>query len=886
MRTNLPVTGIELPLRDDTLIVSRTDLRGFITFANPDFVAASGYSEAELLGQPHNILRHPDMPAEAFEDLWRCLKAGRPWTGIVKNRCKNGDHYWAEAHVTPMFEGAAVESYLSVRRKATRAAVEAAERDYRLFREKRQGSRRIRSGQVREGRERLWERLSLVQRLSFLLAGVAGLFLLGAAIALSSLNEATGRFTDFIARDQERLLAYSGMYANGLQSGQALRNIILDPANPTAYENYELAAKKFDEAYATARNLVEAGPETATLADIDAKWRERMGLGRTLIALAKANDQAAAVKLLNQGETPKWREVRGLLLARIDEQKQQAKVREAEVQAQAQGAFRTSSLALGLALAVGVGVMLSLVRSVRGQIDALLGKLKSIAGGNYATPLDVSRNDEVGRILQGLQAMQVRLGFDVSEARRMADENLMIRNALDCATANVRIATPDGTVTFANRGLLDTLRGIEGELRVRSPGFSVDRFVGGSIGALYEDHDGAVARFRAMTETLRREERVGGHTYLVIANPVVNARGERLGSVGEWIDRTAEVSAQREVARLVARADDGDLTARMDTARMEGFYREIGEGINRLLETSDSAIREIGAMLERLSAGDLSRSIAGEFQGQYGHLKDDANATLARLRGLVAEIQQVADAVSTATREIAAGNSDLAQRTAAQASSLDQTSASMQQMMDAVKQNAAHAHTASGLARGAQQVAERGGGVVGEVVSTMGDIQQASRRIADIIGVIDGIAFQTNILALNAAVEAARAGEEGRGFAVVATEVRSLALKSAAAAKEIKALIADAEAKVESGSQLANTAGATMGDVVASIQQVARIMAEIAEASGRQSSAIEEVGRTVAHMDTLTQQNAALVEEAAAAAEELDDRATNLSAAVSVFRLA
>ena len=241
--------------------------------------------------------------------------------------------------------------------------------------------------------------------------------------------------------------------------------------------------------------------------------------------------------------------------------------------------------------------------------------------------------------------------------------------------------------------------------------------------------------------------------------------------------------------------------------------------------------------------------------------------------------------INTASQEIAVGNQDLSSRTEQQASSLEETASSMEQLTVTVKQNADGSRQANELASGAQQVAKKGGAVVAQVVETMGAIHQSSSRIADIIGVIDGIAFQTNILALNAAVEAARAGEQGRGFAVVATEVRNLAQRSAAAAKEIKGLIADSVDKVENGTKLVDQAGRTMEEIVAAIGHVATIMTDIASASQEQSTGIQQVGMAVAQMDEVTQQNAALVEEAAAAAESLEEQALTLLQAVSAFRL-
>ncbi|HLM54394.1 MAG TPA: methyl-accepting chemotaxis protein, partial [Pseudoxanthomonas sp.] len=283
--------------------------------------------------------------------------------------------------------------------------------------------------------------------------------------------------------------------------------------------------------------------------------------------------------------------------------------------------------------------------------------------------------------------------------------------------------------------------------------------------------------------------------------------------------------------------------------------------------------------------GDLTARMDGDFHGVFARIRDDANATASQLTDIVGQIKQASVSINTSAGEIASGNADLSQRTEQQAANLEETAASMEELTSTVRQNAESARQANQLAIGAASVASQGGEVVGQVVTTMRDIEQSSKKIAEIISVIDGIAFQTNILALNAAVEAARAGEQGRGFAVVASEVRTLAQRSAAAAKEIKGLIETSVDKVSDGSALVGKAGATMGEIVASVQRVTDIMAEISAASQEQSAGIEQVNQTIAQMDETTQQNAALVEEASAAARSMEEQAQALAQTVAVFVL-
>ncbi|HVK95495.1 MAG TPA: methyl-accepting chemotaxis protein [Noviherbaspirillum sp.] len=287
----------------------------------------------------------------------------------------------------------------------------------------------------------------------------------------------------------------------------------------------------------------------------------------------------------------------------------------------------------------------------------------------------------------------------------------------------------------------------------------------------------------------------------------------------------------------------------------------------------------------RVASGDLTTRVVVSSTDETGQLLDALKNMNESLVRIVGEVRTGTDSITTASSEIASGNMDLSSRTEDQASSLEMTASSMEELTSTVKHNAENASQANRLATTASEVAVKGGAVVSEVVQTMGSINESAKKIVDIIGVIDGIAFQTNILALNAAVEAARAGEQGRGFAVVAAEVRNLAQRSAAAAKEIKTLISDSVEKVDAGSKLVDQAGTTMDEVVSSVRHVTDIISEIAAASREQTSGIEQINQAIIQMDNVTQQNAALVEQAAAAASSLQDQARNLSMVVSVFKL-
>ncbi len=304
-----------------------------------------------------------------------------------------------------------------------------------------------------------------------------------------------------------------------------------------------------------------------------------------------------------------------------------------------------------------------------------------------------------------------------------------------------------------------------------------------------------------------------------------------------------------------------------------------------VMRSINTSLAEAVDVARRVADGDLETPITARRRDEMGRLLQALAVMQSGLRRVVGDVRASALGVSAASAEIARGTADLARRTEEQASSLEETASSMEELTGTVTQNARNARQANELAAAASGVARRGGGVMGQVVETMGAIQQSSRRIGDIVGVIDSIAFQTNILALNAAVEAARAGEQGRGFAVVAAEVRTLAQRSAAAAREIKTLIADSVGKVESGGRLVGEAGKTMEELVASVERVTRIMGDIASASEEQSSGIDQVNRAISQMDQATQRNSALVEEASSATESLEGQAARLAQAVAVFRV-
>ncbi len=893
MRMNTPVTNVEYELREDSAIVSKTDTRGIITYANADFIEASGYTEKELLGQPHNILRHPDMPEEAFADLWNTLKAGKPWTGVVKNRRKNGDHYWVVANAAPIYEGGLVVGYISARSKPSREQIDAHAAAYRLFKEKRQGGLYIKEGKaVKDSplqKLNVFAHLSVRARLLTLLGFMAVMLLLvgltGMVGLRSTMDGSQANYTTNVIPQQ--------YLSDASALTQRNRIVLMDAVINPSPENIKERLDEFEKNKEKITTLLEQLGKTVTekskpLVDKFIVARSNMiknGYSPANAAL-RAGDIKQTARLLEEQVTPLNEAVNESIkeLNAFYAHDLEASNHAAETTFNTFRDVYIAAIAASIILAFVIGF--ALIRNLVNSLSFACTQLSEIAQGSYFNKIDVERDDEVGKLMYSMKSMQIRMGFEVTDAKRIAEDLTRLRVALDNIDMSVTVSDSNGILTYFNHSARRLFEKIEAQVMELHPKFIVNSLIGEKLIDFFEDEAVKAAYREKMVKSRTFDMQMAGRTLRLVAGPVNDDSGIYIGRVTQWIDRTTEVEVEHEIATIVHAAAEGDFTQRISLEDKDGFFRQIGEGMNGLMQTSATSLDEVVRVLGALAKGDLTETITNEYHGTFGQLKDDSNSTVEQLTEVISRIKEAADTINTASKEIASGNTDLSQRTEEQASSLEETAASMEELTATVKQNAENAKQANQLAAGASDIAMRGGEVVSKVVQTMSSISESSKKIVDIISVIDGIAFQTNILALNAAVEAARAGEQGRGFAVVASEVRNLAQRSAAAAKEIKTLINDSVDKVTVGTDLADKAGKTMDEVVNSVKRVTDIMAEISAASVEQSSGIEQVNQAITQMDDVTQQNAALVEEAAAAAESLEEQAQELSAMISTFKLA
>jgi len=555
------------------------------------------------------------------------------------------------------------------------------------------------------------------------------------------------------------------------------------------------------------------------------------------------------------------------------------------------------SIVMLIIIIIGTWIAWLMSRTFSAALNKAIIIANNIANDNLDNQIEFD-NTEIGQLLQALAQMQLQLKQRIqqlnemqqqlqqriAEDKRIANEALRLNRALDNVLTNVLIIDNQYQIIYLNQAAQHLFHLIEDKIRTELPYFDANHLQGTPIDILYKNPIQQRQLLAELTQTRRATLEMSGLTLDYTITPVFNEQQERLGSVFEFKDRTLEIATEQEINTVIQAASEGYFDQRIRLDNKADFFHTFSHSINQIIEFNQLVIKDMMRIFAALAQGDLSQKIDMNYSGAYEQLKHDVNTTVVQLTQILLEIKELSETVTENAQDISQGNVSLSQRTEEQASSLQQTAASMEQMTSTVQQNADNARQANQLALTATHHAEKGGQVVGEAIVAIGEISKSSKKVTDIIGVINDIAFQTNLLALNAAVEAARAGEQGRGFAVVASEVRNLAQRSATAAKEIKELIEDSVTKVTEGTKLVNQSGQALEEIVTAIKKVNDIIAEITAASQEQSAGIHQVNKAVSQMDEMTQQNAALVEELASSSEAMNQQAQKLKQQLAFFQ--
>ena len=717
----------EIELNDSSIIVIRMDLQGIIIYVNDEFVKISGYSRDEIIGKNHDIIHHPDMPIEIFNDCFKSLTAVYPWSGVLKNCAKSGNFYWTHTNAIAEFTTGVVSNYLLV------------------------------SFALKKGEKKKTEILYAALK----------------AQKLSLEKSAFHRITETL---------------NGISKNKKLALSLTGFAIPSVLIGYEML------------------------------------LSHDYLAFA--------------------------------------------------GIFISSSIAI---------LNINAVHRLNTVLDTSTTLFYRLASKKFGNQFDLKKAGLVGDFYRGLFSMDVSLSLDIAETNRQNNENLRIRHALDSVHSAVLVADTDYKIIFYNQSAKQIFQNYESQFKQKVLHFNANKILGVNIDFFHTNPKKQRELLAKLTGHYEAELTLSDRVFTVSATAVFNHQGEKIGYVAEWLDKTNEVIAISEISKVVKAAVLGDFSIRIPENEQCGFLLELSHNLNLLLESVNDNLNELEMMLDGLAKGDLTQIITKDYQGVFGRVKISVNTAANSLKNIIIQIKQTTDIIAFATKEIALNNNNLSQRTEEQAASLEETAASMHELTATVQYNSECMQQANILAVSATETANKGIEVIERVVDTMGNINESSLRIVDIISVIDDIAFQTNILALNAAVEAARAGELGKGFAVVAIEVRNLAQRAANAAGEIKRLISDSVDQVSGGGKQVTAAGITMKEIVNSIQELTGIIAEIASASTEQSIGISQVEQAITSMDNVTQQNANMTTKMAISAEALDAQTNHLATELSYF---
>ena len=486
-----------------------------------------------------------------------------------------------------------------------------------------------------------------------------------------------------------------------------------------------------------------------------------------------------------------------------------------------------------------------------------------------ANPILSDNGEKFGFIVEWVDQTEQLLIEE--ERQKVLKENVRIRVALDNVSTNIMLADNDRKVIYMNKSIYKMFANAESDIKKEFAHFDSKNLIGFTIDRFHKQPELQKNILGTFNTTHKAIITIGGRTFDLSANPIINENGERLGSVVEWADISNEIAVQKEIEGIVNKAVLGEFNSRISSEGKIGFFLNLAEGINKVLQLSEDGLNDIARIMEALSRGDLNQRINKSYSGLFGSLKDYTNKTVDKISEVIEEVRSNSEALLNASEQVSATAQSLSQSASEQAASVEETSASLEQMSSNINMNAENSRQTNIIATKTAESAKQGGSSVLETVKAM-------KQIAEKIGIIEDIAYQTNLLALNAAIEAARAGEHGKGFAVVASEVRKLAERSQIAANEIGDL-----ATTSVG--IAETAGKLISDIVPSINKTADLVQEISASTSEQSSSVGNINKAVAQLDAMTQQNASSSEELASTSEELSGQADNLRNVIGFFSL-
>ncbi|MGC9387065.1 MAG: methyl-accepting chemotaxis protein [Hydrogenovibrio sp.] len=963
MRQNLPITQKEQSLPEKAILSTTTDLKGTILTASDDFVKISGFSRAELIGQPHNIVRHPDTPSQVFADMWYTLKKGQTWSAMVKNRAKNGDHYWVLANVTPMEENGQIVGYVSVRTPATRAQIQEAEHLYQAIHT---GKWQLQCAVIRRRLAMKWDWLRIRAKLkTVLMIYAAAIMLIGTGLLATTLylndiapieqqeltREAKATQTLLDNHIHNKVVSVMDLAAsvsgfnevsqtlNGTLPKSLLKAELADIrqhyARITDYQNIRVQVYRDDAspfmnswsnppAKAPQNPLLQAMQQSGKVTGGLTVDTHDMGLGVTGYAPVFADERLVGAVAVSSGLASvvgelKQQGIDWVMLLNRDtfsaglptSLKNNQAFSETRILA-SNGWFDANSVEAfqsvfnapqeaseAVAFIQDNRLYISLpAYNADGQLigrhllmraaDPILNKVAAAEQQALLTIVELLLLIVfiVGTLIWLMKQRAIKPLMQLSETMRKMRETgrfnervNLINNGDEINDIVNHYNSFVGNVQQSFTNINDVMASLaKGHLDV-----AVTGHFKGDFEIMQNAINTSVSNIRnIMSELTRVVNGMSRGQFDLAVNSEVDGDFKRLLDDLLATMTTIESTIQA-IVNVMDKMKNGKFRHRVDI-EAHGHFKHLKDGVNDSMDALENAIKDLTRIVVAQSNGDLTHKITTDYHGELRILKEAVNNTADKLVDVVANAIEASQIVSTAAQEVSQGSANLSERVQEQASALEQTSATMQQMNAAVQNNSEIAQNTAKITLEVQAKANSGSEVMQQTLEAMTQIQGSSHKIAEIIGLIDGIAFQTNLLALNAAVEAARAGEHGRGFAVVAGEVRALAQKSADAAKDIRQLIDESVGRIDKGTELATETGEVLKGITGSIDQVAEMINQIAQASMQQSEGIQQVHHAIGQIDGITQQNAALVEETSAASESLSEQADHLQRDMAFFQ--